>query len=101
MMPGLDGLDLLRKVRSQARLNSTAFVLLTARAEMESKLEGLSLGADDYIGKPFHEKEFLLRLQNLSKKVLQRKNAVFREREQFIRRHATIILELSLRTWRC
>lgn len=62
MMPGLDGLDLLRLARSDPLLASIPVVLVTARAGETAAIEGLLAGADDYIVKPFSSRELLARV---------------------------------------
>ena len=65
MMPGDDGL----KFTSEIRLNSqTPIILLTAKSEINSKIEGLETGADDYITKPFSPKELVLRINSILKR---------------------------------
>ncbi len=65
MMPGDDGL----KLTSEIRLSSqTPIILLTARSEIDSKIEGLETGADDYITKPFSPKELVLRINSILKR---------------------------------
>jgi len=59
MMPGEDGLSLLRGLRDEI---DTPVILLTAMGEPEDRIEGLRLGADDYIGKPFEPEELRLRI---------------------------------------
>jgi len=54
MMPGLSGFQWYRRLQEEKRLPPVPFVFLTARADQESELEGLGLGAVDYIRKPFH-----------------------------------------------
>ncbi len=65
MMPGLDGYELTRRLRHDARTAHIPVVLLTARAAHESRMEGLRHGADEYLSKPFHADELHLRLRNL------------------------------------
>src|SRR5262249_21812071 len=65
MMPVMDGMEFCRSVREDANLRATPFVLLTARSLLESKIEGLEIGADDYLTKPFAESELLARVKNL------------------------------------
>ena len=60
MMPGIDGLSVLREVRETSNI---PVLLLTARGEAEDRVAGLEVGADDYLVKPFHPKELLLRVQ--------------------------------------
>lgn len=66
MMPGLTGLEFTEKLR--AAHNDVPILLLTARAEVEQRIEGLAKGADDYLPKPFDPKELLLRIQNILKR---------------------------------
>jgi two-component system phosphate regulon response regulator OmpR len=65
MMPGQNGFDLTKEIK---KTSSVPIVLLTAKGEVENRIEGLELGADDYISKPFEPKELLLRIKNLIKK---------------------------------
>lgn len=66
-LPGMDGLTLCRKLREEAR-NDTPVLMLTARDTLDSKLEGFSGGADDYLVKPFALKEVEARLLALHKR---------------------------------
>ncbi len=60
MMPGKDGLFILRQLRQTGR--NTPVILLTARDELDDRLQGLNLGADDYIAKPFFVEELVARM---------------------------------------
>ena len=71
MMPRMDGLTALRKMRSHPALAGTPIVLLTARGLTEDRVQGLELGADDYITKPFEVGELVARV----KAVLRRTKA--------------------------
>ena len=62
-MPGIDGLELCRKIREQK--DSTPVIFLTARDTLDDKVEGFSRGADDYLVKPFELQELLIRLKAL------------------------------------
>lgn len=65
MMPDMDGLELLSRLREDADLESVAVVLLTARAEVQDRIEGLERGADDYLPKPFEPLELTARIRSL------------------------------------
>ena len=65
MMPGESGLSLTKEVKKN---NPTPIILLTAKGETQERIEGLELGADDYLGKPFEPKELLLRIKNILNK---------------------------------
>ncbi|MBQ7077029.1 MAG: response regulator transcription factor [Lachnospiraceae bacterium] len=71
MMPKMDGLTVLKKLRAEG--NNTPVLLLTAKAEIEDQIEGLDLGADDYLPKPFSMNLLLARLR-----------AMMRRKEEFI-----------------
>ena len=66
MMPGESGLSLTKRVKKNSSL---PIILLTAKGEVHNRIEGLELGADDYLGKPFEPKELLLRIKNILNKV--------------------------------
>mgnify|MGYP001822203553 FL=1 len=65
MMPRVDGYQLCRAIREDKKLKSTPVIFLTAKASEEMKLEGLEIGADDYLAKPFSARELLARSKNL------------------------------------
>ena len=64
MMPGQSGYDLTKEIKKSLNI---PIILLTAKSEVENRILGLELGADDYIGKPFEPKELLLRIKNIIK----------------------------------
>ncbi len=70
MMPGDDGITLTRELRQKI---STPILLLTAKGETQSRIEGFEAGADDYLGKPFEPKELLLRINAILRRVPQQK----------------------------
>jgi response regulator RpfG family c-di-GMP phosphodiesterase/signal transduction histidine kinase len=65
MMPRRTGQDLLRDLRGEPRTRHIPVILLTAKAELQSKIEGLGEGADDYLIKPFHYQELKARIRSL------------------------------------
>ena len=64
MMPGQSGYDLTKELKESKNI---PIILLTAKGEVENRIHGLELGADDYLGKPFDPKELLLRVKNVIK----------------------------------
>ena len=68
MMPGQDGYSLTKEVKKNTKV---PIILLTAKGEVENRIKGLELGADDYLGKPFEPKELLLRIKNIINKSTQ------------------------------
>ena len=69
MMPGESGLNLTKELK---KVINTPIILLTAKSKVEDRIEGLEIGADDYIGKPFNPKELLLRIKNILRKQRKR-----------------------------
>ena len=65
MMPGQSGYDLTKEIRKKFNI---PIILLTAKGEVENRIKGLELGADDYLGIPFEPKELLLRINNIISK---------------------------------
>jgi two-component system phosphate regulon response regulator PhoB len=62
MLPGISGLDLARRLRSEPRTRAVSIIMLTARGEERDKITGLEIGADDYVTKPFSPRELLARI---------------------------------------
>ena len=71
MLPGMDGIQIFRAMKENEMTRGIPVIFLTARGTLDDRLEGLSLGADDYVTKPFSPKELVLRVRN----VLARVNA--------------------------
>ena len=65
MMPGKSGLSLTKEIK---KTNQAPVILLTAKGETTDRIQGLEIGADDYLGKPFEPKELLLRIKNILNK---------------------------------
>lgn len=66
MMPGMDGISVLKKIRAQG--NNLPVIMLTAKAEIDDRVEGLDSGADDYLTKPFNAKELLARIRAMTRR---------------------------------
>jgi diguanylate cyclase (GGDEF)-like protein len=84
MMPGMDGLELCRRIRSMAGRPYTYFVMFTGRDGFEDRLKALAAGADDFLGKPFDPRELVARLEIARRLLviqdeLERKNVALRE----------------------
>lgn len=69
MMPVMDGFTLLKKIRNES--NNVPVLMLTARAEVDDRVQGLDLGADDYLTKPFAMKELLARIRSITRRVTE------------------------------
>lgn len=65
MLPDMDGLEILKLLRSEERSSRLPVILLTARAEEADRILGLEIGADDYVVKPFSPRELMLRVEKL------------------------------------
>lgn len=76
MLPGRDGLSVLRQLRE--RRNATPVLLLSARGEVNERVEGLNSGADDYLPKPFVIAELVARVRALGRRVGETKSTVLR-----------------------
>lgn len=68
MMPGLDGFRVFKELRKDKSMRTIPIIMLTARGQTEDRIQGLELGAEDYMTKPFSPKELVLRIRNLLKR---------------------------------
>ncbi len=66
MLPKMSGIEVLKKLRSEKI--STPIIMLSAKSEVDDKIKGLDLGADDYVTKPFETKELLARIRSVSRR---------------------------------
>ena len=69
MMPGKSGLEF---IKENKKILETPIILLTAKGQANERVEGLEIGADDYLPKPFEPKELILRIQNIISKTKKR-----------------------------
>ena len=67
-LPDIDGFELCKTLRSDESTKNYPIIMLTARIEDSDRIEGLKLGADDYITKPYNTEELILRIRNLLKR---------------------------------
>tara|TARA_Y100000591_G_C21747635_1_gene652886 strand:+ start:188 stop:865 length:678 start_codon:yes stop_codon:yes gene_type:complete len=77
MMPGQNGYELTKDIK---KIYKIPIILLTAKGEVENRIKGLELGADDYISKPFEPKELLLRINN----IIDKKNKIDLNTKYFV-----------------
>jgi len=65
MLTGIDGFEVLKQLKNNELTDHIPVILLTARSDLESRLHGLNLQADEYLSKPFNQQELLIRIENL------------------------------------
>ena len=94
MMPKLDGMGLLKALREDAHLRDVPVIMLSARAGEESRIEGLSAGADDYIVKPFAARELLARVGALLELTRARRDSELRFRA-FVKATSDAVYRMS------
>ena len=76
MMPKMDGLTVLKKIRAEG--NTVPVLILTAKSEVDDKVLGLDCGADDYLSKPFAAKELLARIRAITRRKTEAVNSVLK-----------------------
>lgn len=69
MLPGLDGFEVFKELRLDSRTKDIPVLMLSAKGQLDDIINGLELGADDYLTKPFSPKELVLRIQNLLRRI--------------------------------
>ena len=89
MLPGIDGLEVCRRIRQEKELAGVAVIMLTAKGEEVDRIVGFELGADDYMVKPFSPRELILRI----KAVLKREQK--EEDEEILLEEGKICMDLS------
>ncbi len=87
MLPGIDGLEICRRLAGDARTGNIPVIMLTAKSEEADVVAGLELGADDYITKPFSPRVLLARI----KAVLRRRSSRDQDRQEVIKVHNLVI----------
>ncbi|MEY3751666.1 MAG: phosphate regulatory protein [Pseudomonadota bacterium] len=68
MLPDTSGIDVCRQIKIDKKFKNIPVLILTAKGEPDDKIKGLEVGADDYVTKPFNNKELLLRIKSLIKR---------------------------------
>lgn len=91
MLPGMDGFEIAKKARAGGI--TTPILMLTAKGELDDKVNGLDIGADDYLTKPFITKELLARLRALGRRILNATDGVLS--------YGDIVLETGTLTLSC
>ena len=81
MMPGIEGVEICRRIRARAERPYTFVILLTARGQKQSLLDGLKAGADDYLSKPFDAEELRARLQ-VGERIIKMQDALTAGRDE-------------------
>lgn len=101
MLPGRDGLSILRELRENHV--GVPVMLLTARSALNERLDGLNLGADDYLTKPFYIEELVARLHALIRRASGRQNSIIQYRDMTVNlvtrevKRGTEVVELTAR----
>ncbi|MGD1713260.1 response regulator [Dapis sp. BLCC M172] len=88
MMPVVSGLDLIKMIREEQQLRGTPIILLTAKADEDTRIEGVERGADAYLSKPFNDRELLAEVRNL---------LVLKENERQVQKLNSYLTESVLR----
>ena len=92
MMPGKSGLEFIQE--NQKKLK-TPIILLTAKGQANERIEGLEIGADDYLPKPFEPKELILRIQNIINKIKEKLDKIGKSSDVKFVVHDTLCRQVS------
>ncbi|RLE15983.1 MAG: hypothetical protein DRJ14_09365 [Acidobacteria bacterium] len=95
MMPNMDGIEFCKEVKTRPEFSNPYFIMLTAKATVDSKVEGLKIGADDYITKPFNVKELVARV-NSAMRIKALQNEIVEKNVELERYKAAMENELQL-----
>ena len=95
MIPGLDGYDLCKAIRSDNDPKDISVIMLTAKGEELDKILGLELGADDYITKPFHIKEVTSRIKAVFRRI---EKSASKDNKNFIKINSNVKINFNNRT---
>lgn len=87
MLPGMDGLEVCRTLRSDSRLSKTPIIMLTAKGEEADVVTGLDLGADDYVTKPFSPKILISRIKSVLRRRAESPSAQLEQGNEVITIH--------------
>ncbi len=93
MMPGLSGFEVCQRLRRSHSLHELPILLLTARNQVEDYIQGLDIGANDYLGKPFDRRELLARVRTLVALRNKAAEALAKERDLHEERYRSLTLE--------
>jgi two-component system, OmpR family, alkaline phosphatase synthesis response regulator PhoP len=97
MLPGMDGLEVCRRLRSETRTSHIPIIMLTAKSEESDRIVGLELGADDYVTKPFSPRELAARI----KAVLRRTSYSSPEKPSITIRRGELTIDVGSRAVSC
>ncbi|AYQ33209.1 ATP-binding protein [Runella sp. SP2] len=95
MMPRMDGFEFCRQLKSNEKTSHIPVIMLTAKANVESRIEGFQLGADDYLVKPFHTDEIRVRVKNLLEKQ-EKLRAYFSGKQKVAKSETAVINPLDV-----
>ena len=98
MLPGIDGLDVCRRLRADQRTARTPIIMLTAKSTETDRVVGLEMGADDYITKPFSPRELAARIKAVLRRVSSQQTPAPQSR---IIRRGSLTIDLERRGVRC